>query len=104
MAVGRVTDDPHINPVAVPNVLLDDRWGARKEVLRGGPTTRIRDIWVRRIGSVAVLEHEIPQLVRSKIEHLRSCSVAGSDRSLIKVCEGGRVGLVEITEAEIRKV
>lgn len=104
VAVGGVADDPHVNPVATANVLLDDVRLRGVEVLRGAPAVRVVDVLVGGVGSIAVLVNEVPQLLRSKVEDLGSSTVTGTDRGLVEVSELGVLSLGEIGEAEGHQV
>ena len=101
VAVLEVADDPHVHPVAVADILRDDGRGAVVEVLRRTPAGRVVDVGIGRIGSVAVLEDQVPQILRLEKEYLRGGAVAGADGGLVEVVELGRIRLAEVLEVEV---
>jgi hypothetical protein len=104
VAVGRVADRPHVDPVAVADVLLDDRRLGRVEVLRRRPAGRVRDVRVGRVRRVAVLVDEVPQVLGRKVEHLRRGAVALADRGRVEVVERRALSLGKVREGDVNHV
>ena len=104
MAIGSVANHPHVYPVTTADILSDDAGRAAEEVLWSTPSGRIADVLVGGVGTIAILEDEVPKVLWRKEEDLRSSAVACADRSLVKVVECGRVGLSEIAEAKVDEV
>jgi hypothetical protein len=101
VAIGRVADNPHIHPVAAADVLSDDARNAAKEVLRGRPTSRIAKVLVGRVGSISILEDQVPQLLRLKVKDLRCSAVARSNSTLVEIEEWSIPRLAKIGEIKI---
>lgn len=103
MAVRRVTDDPHIDPVSVTDVVRDDLGRAVVEVRGGSPALGIVDVGVGGVSCIAVLVDEVPEFLRGKVEDFGGGAVACSYWGLVEISEGGGIGLGEVGEAEVDK-
>lgn len=101
MAVRRVTDNPHVDPVATAYVLGDDARRAAEEVRWSAPPGGIGDILVGGVGGIAVLVDKVPETLRCEVEDLGSRPVARADRGLVKVVKCRRVCLTEIREGNV---
>lgn len=101
IAGGAVADEPHVDPVALADVLLDEGGLGAVEVGGRAPAGGIADVGVGRVGGVAVLEDQVPEVLRGEVEDLRRGAVARPDGGLVEVVEGGGVGLAEVAEAEV---
>lgn len=105
-----VADHPHVDPISIPNVIRNDLGPARVECLHRRPPARVADIGIGRIRRVVVLENEVPELLRSEVEHLRGRSISCPDTRLIEVNElrrardvpVGKVGVKEAPVASLR--
>lgn len=103
MAVCIVADDPHVNPVSISNVLLDNGWLGGIEGLWCSPSRRIADVWIGGVGSITVLVDQIPQLLRSEPEDFWCGAVTGSNSGLIEVIKVGSLSLVEVGEVQVHE-
>lgn len=101
VAIGRVANDPHVDPVATTDVLGDDAWHAAKEFFWRAPPGGISDVLVGGISSIAILEDEIPETLWCEVEDLGGSTIPCADRSLVKVVECGGICLPEVSEAEV---
>jgi len=101
VAVSRVADIPHVNPVAASDVVTDYCGHAAVEGLGGGPASRVGDVLVSRVRGVVVLEYEVPHLLWSEEEDLRGRTVACANARLVEVVEGCATGLRKIRKIQI---
>ena len=104
MAVRRIANDPHINPVSIADIVSDDLWCTGVEVLWCCPASRIADILVRRVCCIAILIDQVPELLGCKVEDLWCGSVAGTNCRLIKIIESRGAGFREVGEVEVDKI
>ena len=101
MAICSVANNPHIDPIATGEIISNDSRCTIEEVCRCGPAHGVTDVFVGRIGDIAVLVDKVPEIVGFKPEDFRSCTVACTNRRLVEVVEGRQVCFVEIFEAQV---
>lgn len=78
--------------------------GLRRAAVEGlgrGPAVGVVDVRVGGVCGIAVLVHEVPQLLWSEVEDLWSGAVASTDGGLVKVHEWSVAGLGEVGEAHV---
>lgn len=101
MAILGVADDPKVKPVPLADILVDDGWPLVVKGLDRAPSIGIADVRVGRIGSVVILEDEVPEFLRGEEEDLGSSTIARSNGGLVKVVEGRFVGFGPISEVHV---
>lgn len=101
MTIGGVAYHPHIDPVAIADVVLDCRGHGAVEGARCTPTFRVADIGVGGIGRIAVLVDEIPETLGSEVEDLWSGAISSPDARLVEVVEAGCTSLRPVSEVEV---
>lgn len=104
MAVCGIANNPHIDPVTIANVLLDNVRLGRVKVLRSAPASRVADVLVGRVGSIAILVDQIPEALRLKEENLRGGTVAFADRSLVQIVKLCIACFFNIREGQVNEI
>lgn len=104
MAVGRIANHPHVDPITTSNVVRNCGRRSAEERLGSSPAVGIVDIRVGRVRRIAVLVDEIPSAFWSKVKDLGSGSIASADWRLVQIAERSRVGLREIGKVEVYEV
>lgn len=65
---------------------------------------RVADITVRGVSSIAILIHQIPELLRREVEHLRSSTIPCADAALVEIVEWCLGSLRKVAEVGIAKI